>query len=195
MKIRRICYMVLLAVLVAAVFPTVSAYMVKRTTVVNNQLIAAVVSCEVDETFDNSDPNTASVKSSVKVQNTGNVDAYVRLRILVHMEDSKGNIVAKEVPPVSITYNSSDWVFDAKENTYYCKQPVKAGLYSPEFLTNSIVLSAQTVTDASSVVYTYYPVVEIISEAIQSLPVEAVEKSWGVNVSNGLIISVKTDPN
>ena len=59
-----------------------------------------------------------------------------------------------------------------------------------------ITLMQQTETDGIGVTYTYNQVVEIFAEAIQSLPEEAVEKSWNdVEVSDDRSLKLKTTQN
>lgn len=194
MKSIRILYVVLCVVLIAAVFPTVSAYMLKRTSVVNNELVPANVTCQLHEKFEEK-----VKKTSIRVENTGNIEAYIRLRVLSYWQDSKGNAVAIDRDPPSITPDSSMWIEDTTGNdtvnTFYCKVPIAAGSKTPELLRNGTFIMLETMkkTDDFGVEYVYYQVVEIIAEAIQSKPASAVEESWNVTLDDdGYITGVNT---
>lgn len=183
MKSIRIFYIVLCVIILVTVSPTVSAYMLKRTSVVNNEFVPAYVTCQLHEVFEN------NAKTSIQVENTGNIEAYIRLRVLSYWQDSKGNAVAIDRDPPSITPDSSTWIEDTTGsrdtvNTFYCKVPIAAGDKTPELLSSgtSITLETMTKTDDSGVVYVYNQVVEIIAEAIQSKPTSAVEDSWKVTI-------------
>ena len=50
---------------------SVMAYMFKRSEILDNQFVPASVQCAVTEVFEN------DTKTSVKVQNTGDIEAYM----------------------------------------------------------------------------------------------------------------------
>ena len=78
--------------LVAAVLTTaVNAFMINRSQTFYNKFVPASVKCEIEEQF--SDSTVTSTKTSIQVKNTGNTDAYIRVRLVIHWEDSKGNVV------------------------------------------------------------------------------------------------------
>ena len=91
MKKRRIILSILVASLVVSLLicGTVLAYMFRQTEYKDNEFVPANVSCEVVEAFD------GVQKTSVQVQNTGNIDAFLRVRFVSYWVDADGNIVAK----------------------------------------------------------------------------------------------------
>lgn len=184
MKQKIVFYALLLAMIVAVLFPTVSAYMVKQTKKIQNVIEPGQVICKVNEDYD------GTKKTSVTVTNTSNIEAYIRVRIVSYWQDSKGNTVAKtsEMPAFSV---SNDWIADVNNHTYYCKKPIAVGAETPQLLENgsSITLKKDTLTH-NEVVYEYNQVVEIIAEAIQSKPESVVETYWKVTVTDGEITSV-----
>ena len=108
----------MIALAIAAVVVSVSsvvAYMVKRTQQLDNQFIPAQVQCTVKEEFE------SDIKTSVKVQNTGNIEAYVRLRIVTYWQDSKGNTVGLTAPEIKFggdwKYDTDNWIYDETEKT------------------------------------------------------------------------------
>ena len=155
-------------------FGTVLAYMFRQTEYLDNEFTPANVSCSVVEEFD------GVQKASIRVQNTGNIDAYLRVRLVSYWVDADGNIVAKpsELPEIT---PASGWIKGAN-NTYYYRTPVAPSNLSETLLSAPIILEK----DENG----YLQVVEVFAEAIQSKPLGAVTDSWGVNIdSNGNIVS------
>lgn len=69
--------------------------MYHKTEMITNEFGRAIVACEVVESF-----NTSSgVKSSIKVKNTGNIDAYLRVSLVSWWEDVNGNAEAIQSAP------------------------------------------------------------------------------------------------
>ncbi len=185
MKHRRFLWMILLALVLAAMLiPAVYAYMVHRSQTVANVFIPAEVTCDIEETFDGKN------KTAIAVRNTGNIDAYIRLRLVFHWEDSKGNVVAWDMDPPAFTCDTANWK-QIDGYTYCYKVPVAPGMTTGNLLTSTITMEKISVEEKistnESVFYEYYPVLEVIAEAIQSIPEEAVEASWNVTITNGLI--------
>lgn len=161
-------------VIALTVCGTVFAYMFKQTDYEDNQFTPAVVSCRVEETFD------GTKKTSIKVENTGNIDAYLRVRLVSYWVDTNGNVVAK---PSSIPeINLEDGWIKGPNNTYYYQSSVAPNNLTGELLSSSISLEK----DANG----YLQVVEVFAEAIQSNPKDAVTSSWDVLLDqNGYIVS------
>ena len=199
MKQKRFLRVILVLTVIAMLTTSVYAYMVHKSKTIANVFKPAEVTCEISENFD------GSTKSSVKVENTGNVDAYIRIRLVIHWEDSKGNAVAWDIDKIpsnakpdqedispDIEYNKDAWIKDSVDGyTYYCKTPVSPDSFTPEFLVldEPITLTPRYIEE-SGVKYWYYPVVEILAEAIQSEPDSAVTSSWGVTIENNKIKAV-----
>ena len=180
---KRIILVVLLSLI--ALFSTigsVGAYMRKQTEVVENVLVPAEVSCEIVETFrDNK-------KSEILIENTGDIEVYLRLHIVTYWLDSNGDILYKPSPvlntDIDIVYDKTCWLKSG--DTYYYMFPVPpgdTGNRTMNLLKDDIVLNFDD-DDGSK------QVVEIFAEAIQSKPEEAVENSWKVTVTDGNITSV-----
>lgn len=175
MKKSRILLIILIASLVVSLIlcGTVLAYMFKQTEYKNNEFIPANVSCKVVEEFD------GKQKTSIKVQNTGNIDAYLRVRFVSYWVDSDGNVVAKpsSMPEINM---AAGWL-KGENNTYYYKTPVSPTNQTESLLTSPITLQK----DADG----YMQVIDVFAEAIQSKPHNAVSDSWGVVIdSNGHIV-------
>lgn len=176
MKNQKILPIILIAVLTVslALCGTVLAYMFSQTEYKDNEFTPANVSCSVVEEFD------GVQKTSIKVKNTGNIDAYLRVRLVSYWVNADGDIVAKpsKLPEITLT---SGWIKSAN-NTYYYRTPV-----APSNLTDTL-LSAPIILEKDE--DGHLQVIEVFAEAIQSKPLSAVTNSWGVNIdSNGNIIS------
>ena len=180
--IRLLILIVGLTVVIASISVSV-AYMLTRSDILTNIFVPAKVSCEVVE------EGTGTSQTSVKVQNTGDTDVYVRVRVVTYWEDSKGNPVALTSPengfgttPATWKYNESDWIYDKENQTFYYKASVKAGQTTDELLTGAIQLEVKEEDHDGNVKFTYHQVVEFIAEVIQSSPDDAVKEAWGVTL-------------
>lgn len=184
-KVLTILIITIAAVVALISISVVVAYMFKQSPEFNNEFVPAVVDCKVVETF------VESKKTSVKVENTGNIRSYIRLRVVTYWQDSKGNPVARTSPEIEFgtqwKYDESEWIYDEENKTFYHKAPVDAGKETSELLAlgsdfSGIQLSP-VVEEVSGVNYTYHPVIVFIAEAIQSEPGSAVKK-WDVTVDS-----------
>ena len=142
------------------------AFLVAQSEPVQNNFTYAHVSCTIDEKFEN------GVKSDVQIQNTGDIPAYIRARIVVTWKDVNGN-VSSTVPvkdsDYTITFNETDW---KQEGDYwYCKTAVDAKDFTPVLITK-----CEKTGDALD---DYDLSVEILADAIQSEPASAVMEAWG----------------
>lgn len=173
---RRFVPAVLLCVLAAVVIcGTVYAYMFHRTGEEGTTFTPATVSCKVAEEFNGTE------KSSITVQNTSNIPAYLRVRLVTYWVNGEGEVAAKSSPELSIEYDSTKWIKDGDSDTFYCKTPVAPDApnnVTPELLTLPIEL---TVEDG------FKQVVDVFAEAIQAEPAKAVKDSWKVTLSGTTI--------
>lgn len=164
--------MAVLLLLGAAVGSTV-AFLIDKTEPVKNAFEYAKVSCEVTEKFDQ------NKKEDVKVKNTGTIDAYIRATYVVNWVDEQGNIAA--AVPEGYSYNvtenpDSKWT-KGSDGYFYYTSPVAPG--------NSTEGSLLTCTVTYPVNPEYTLSVEILAEAIQSTPANAVQEAWGVTPTSG----------
>ena len=168
---------IVLAVVLVLLCGTSVALMFRQTSLMTNAFETAIVDCVVYEETD-SGSVAAMKKSSIKVRNTGNIPAYIRLRFVSYWVDADGNIVGKASEMPDIPFDENAWF--EKNGMYYCRTPIDPDAFTPELLqdTKNIVLRADEETG-------YRQVVEVFADAIQSEPDIAVIGSWRVNVSDG----------
>jgi len=142
-----------------------------------NEFASSYVTSEVVEEFDN------KVKSNVRIQNTGDIAAYIRAAIIVTWKDKNGNVYPQM--PVAgtdytIVFSDSRWDRETTDGYYYYTEPVDSKGYTEVLIEEVKPVDSKTPEG-------YWLSVEILGDAIQSLPTKAVESSWGVTVTNGHI--------
>lgn len=142
-----------------------------------NEFASSYVTSEVVEEFDN------KVKSNVKIQNTGDIAAYIRAAVIVTWEDEDKNVYP-QMPVAGVDYtielSDNSWDIETSDGYYYYTKPVASKDYT-EVLINEVKPVDSKTPEG------YKLSVEILGDAIQSLPTKAVESSWGVTVTNGQI--------
>ncbi|MGN1413011.1 MAG: hypothetical protein ACI4WY_02075 [Anaerovoracaceae bacterium] len=166
-------------VLILGVVGGTTAYLVATSEPAENTFQYDTVSCSITE-----DPFTdysSTVKSNVKVQNTGTTPAYIRAAIVVTWQDRNGNVAP--VAPAATDYTISfgeGWEKSNSDGYYYYPSAVASG----EQTTN--LIDRCTPLTAGPDGYTLH--VEILADAIQSSPAAAAAEAWGVTVAeNGTI--------
>ena len=160
-------------VLLLAVAGGTLAWLAAQTDGVINTFDPAHVSCAVTEDFD------GTIKRSVNVTNTGDIDAYIRVKLVTYRVNEQGQHIGgtATIPPFA---PGANWGED--DGYYYYTRPVVPGQTPETNLIDTITLSSPY-TDADG----GKQVIEIIAEAIQSVPEEAVKDAWGVTVNNGTL--------
>lgn len=168
------------------------AYLFTSTEPVTNTFTPVTADIEIDEEFN------GTVKENVKVTNSGDVEAYVRAKVVINWMDADNNVLAEK--PADATYQI-DWAYDGKNidnqedvseneskwcehnDLYYYTLPIK-----PDESTGNLI---DKVTVSYPPGSTYKLHVEILSQAVQAEPKTAVEELWGVSISED---SVKDAP-
>ena len=166
--------MAVLLLLGAAVGSTV-AFLITNTGPVENKFAYASVSCEVKEDFN------GNTKENVQITNTGSTDAYIRATYVVNWVDAQGNIASSD--PVGYKYTltanlNNSWT-KGSDGYFYYTSPI-----APGDSTQGSLLTC-TVKYPNNPEYTLS--VEILAEAIQSTPDNAVQEAWGVSISQGSV--------
>ena len=140
------------------------AWLVDSTPAITNTMIPGEVPISIQETVEN------NIKSSVKIKNDGNIDAYIRVAVVANCVDESGNIIAGTVPEIAVT---ADW--QQIDGYYYYKGTVAPKAMTPELLAEPISLDGYEVN--------------ILAESIQVLGGYNNQKpetyAWGVTYTNG----------
>ena len=150
-------------------------YLVSKTEAVTNTFEPATVTCEVQEDFN------GTVKKDVTVRNTSNIDAYLRVKLVTYRVNADGQRIGGTATIPSFTLGEG-WF--EKDGFYYYNKPVAPGEIPHvgndiKYLTGSgsITLVGEY-QDADG----GKQVIEVIAEAIQSVPTTVVAEKWGVTV-------------
>lgn len=176
MKTKKPVALVAILVLLCCTVAGTLAYLVTSTDPVTNTFTPAHVSTAVDETFKN------GVKSDVKIQNTGNIDAYIRVAVIVNWADANGNVYGGGTPAASteevtgdytISYNTDGSWKQIGDYWYYTK-PVAADSLTEKALIESCAPVAGRAPEG------YDLQVTILADGIQSEPSNAVTEAWKV---------------
>lgn len=141
------------------------AFLVAQSEPVQNNFTYAHVRCTIDEKFEN------GVKSDVKIQNTGDIPAYIRARIVVTWKDASGNVSAVPVKDSDYTMTMGTGWTKGTDGYWYCNTAVDAGGETPVLITKC--------EKKGNAPKDYNLSVEILADAIQSEPASAVTEAWG----------------
>ena len=137
-----------------------------------NTFEPARVTSQVEEKTDN------GIKSEVKIKNTSNIDAYIRATVVINWVDKQGNVAAQK--PVAgkdytiIFPEKTKW-FTGPGGYYYFPTPVAS-----KASTDVLIDKCTAVADKAPEGYSLS--VEIIADAIQSVPTHVVVDSWKVKL-------------
>lgn len=145
------------------------AFLVAQSEPVQNNFTYAHVSCTIHEKFEN------GVKSDVKIQNTGDIPAYIRARIVVTWKDASGNVSAVPVKDTDYTMTMGTGWTKGTDDYWYCKTAVAVDRETP-----TLIMECKKTADAKAP-EGYNLSVEILADAIQSEPANAVKEAWGEN--------------
>ena len=170
----------LAAILLVGVAGTL-ALLITQSGPVKNTFVPGNVAVAVQETF----TQGGTEKTDVKIQNTGNVDAYIRVAIIPTWEDDEGNPVgvSASLDDLNITWGSSDKWKKADDGFWYYTSPVPAG-----DSTENLIASATVKTDSAGYNAGYKMNLQILAQGIQADGVDSndetpVEQAWGANAA------------
>ena len=183
---RSFVVLAALLVLVLGIVGTTLAWLTDTTEDQTNTFEYAKVSCQVLEDVNSNETR----KSNVRIQNTGNTDAYIRATYVVTYRDDTESILYEPLDrnwnvDLSNKINTESWV-QGKDGYWYCKTPVAPGAETPALFKAPIDGNGSFLDDGRSKeqAITY---VEILATAIQSQPVKAMGEAWGYTMNNGTL--------
>ena len=159
------------------------AYLSTQTNDVVNTFTPSHVDCKVEEVFEN------NVKSAIKVQNTSDIDAFIRVKLISYRVNDEG----KQIGGLAVIddFNLGVGWFEY-DGFYYHKALVAANDSNPDTyddMTMNLLTDDTSISLKSYEVTTEDPdggkqVIEVMAEAIQSKPNAAVEQAWKVTVDD-----------
>lgn len=136
---------------------------------ITNTFTPSKVTCEVTESFD------GETKSNVNVTNTGDTDAYIRVKLVTYRTNDKGYHIGGTASLPTFTLGAN-WVW--YDGYYYYTRPVAPGEKPEANLTDSMTLTG-SYTDADG----GKQAIDVMAEAIQSVPGDAVKAAWGFSIN------------
>ena len=150
------------------------AFLTTHTPEVVNTFTPAQVKPEVEEKFD------GTVKSSITVQNTGDIDAYIRVKLVTYRVNNDGDHIGgtATIPEFEL---GDGW--KPYGEYYYYTRPVAAKESTGNLIASGSSIKLQTYDDADG----GKQAIDVMAEAIQSTPASAVTSAWNVQVVNGTI--------
>ena len=133
-----------------------------------------------------------NVKSDVKAKNTGTAPAYIRAAVDIYWQDGNGARLWEEpqadkdykiawsdsLGDASNANSASSWV-KASDGFYYWTSPVAPGEETNVLITSVKELKA---TEGRNLV------VDVSTQAVQSVPDNAVREAWSCAVQDGVLI-------
>lgn len=150
------------------------ALLLDRDVPITNTFTEAQVSCHVTEDFD------GTTKTSVNVVNDSNITAYLRVKLVTYRVNDAGQHIGGTATIPAFTPGNG-WF--EQDGYYYYSQLVAAGASPANNLINSIELN-DSYSDADG----GKQVIEVMAEAIQSVPTSVVAEKWDVTVdANGTL--------
>jgi len=180
---KSIALLASLAVMLTVTVGGTLAYLIAQSETVTNSFDPANVSCVVEADATN---KTFSVK------NTSDIDAYLRAAIVVNWADASGDNVYGIAPVENSDYtlavDTENWV-EGNDGYWYYKTkvaPFEKSADVVEFITSYGKQNGVTAPEGYSLQ------VEVLAQAIQALPDEAVEETWSndkvtVDANNGTL--------
>lgn len=159
------------------------AYLADRTAEKKNEFTYGRVTSSVNETFEEEfgDP----VKRNVSLRNTGNTPAYLRALLVVTWKDENG-VVFSTLPVEDEDYEidmtlAKHWILkDEGFGSYiYYRYPVDPGESTPELIDMVRQNTHATAPENGKYKLSF----EIVVDAVQAYPADAVKEAWNVDVN------------
>ncbi|MCR4963932.1 MAG: hypothetical protein K6B40_08710 [Firmicutes bacterium] len=155
-KKKAVTLLLAAALLLTAAAGGTLAFLSVHTETITNTFTPAAVDCAIDETVAN------GIKSSVRIQNTGDIDAYIRVAAVGNTVDESGNVTGEF--DLSPYLAAAAWV-EGSDGYYYYPVQIAPNGFTTELLKQSIPLEGVMVT--------------ILSEAIQANGMPGVTTAQG----------------
>lgn len=149
------------------------AWLSTKSAPITNTFLPSKVACQVQEEFN----STTGVKTNVNVENTGDTQAFIRVKLVTYRTNDQGQHIGGTASLPTFTLGAN-WV--SYDGYYYYTLPVAPGERPETNLTDSMTLTGSYPdTDGG------HQAVDVMAEAIQSVPEDAVQAAWGEGFSIG----------
>lgn len=173
-KHRSLALILAICILSVTVIGGSIAYLTAKSGEVKNTFTPGNVDITVVEGFD------GEIKKNVNVVNEGNIDAYVRVKLVTYRVNADGNRIGGTATIPEFT-PGTNWV--AYGGYYYYTLPVAPGAKPATDLIGDDGIELKEYDDADG----GKQVIEVMAEAIQSTPDRAVGEAWGVKIAENSV--------
>lgn len=168
---RSLVLVVSVLVLLLAVAGGTLAWLTAQTDGVVNTFTPAQVSCVVTENFN------GTTKSNVNVTNTSDIPAYIRIKLVTYrVNEDRQHIGGTATIP---TFTPGEGWVKYGEYYYYTLPVAASGTPNSPLIDETGIKLTGSYDDADG----GKQVIEVMAEAIQSVPDTAVKDAWGVTIS------------
>lgn len=168
---RMTALTVALALILTVAIGGTIAWLVTKSNSITNTFQPSQVTCEVKEDFN----KDTGVKENITVQNTGDIDAFIRVKLVTYRTNDQGQHIGGTATLPNFTLGEN-WV--EYGGYYYYTKPVAPGDTPAANLADSMTLT-EAYNDADG----GHQAIDVMAEAIQSVPEAAVKAAWGTNFS------------
>ncbi|MGN0770222.1 MAG: hypothetical protein ACI4N0_05855 [Christensenellales bacterium] len=177
-KIRTGALILSTLLLVVLAIGSTVAWLSTKGEPITNTFTPSHVDCTVGEEFD------GTTKKKVNVTNTGDIDAYIRVKLVTYRMNEKGQHIGgiASLPSFDLGTN---WV--KYDDYYYYTLPVTAGEQPATNLTDSMTLTG-SYNDADG----GKQAIDVMAEAIQAQGTDSngatpTQLAWGVTINSGSV--------
>ena len=161
-----ICFALILLVTVGGTF----AVLKNVGSSVTNRFIPGKVSTEVNETL------SGKEKSDIKIKNTGNTSAYIRVAVVQNWVDGGGNVVPGTLPALPAALGDN-WELNTSDGFYYYKNAVDPN-------GETTVLFRSAITEPADGPSGAHLQVSVLADGIQSQGTgKGYKECWGVDLN------------
>lgn len=175
-KSRLVLLIASLSLLLMLAVGATLALLFDKTESITNTFTPTEVGGKITEEFED------NVKNNVKVENAGDIDAYIRAYVVVTWQNDAGEVYPTapvEGTDYTVTWKKDDW-FKHTDGFYYYTKKVASKASTGILLTDCKPVEGKAPEG-------YHLVVEILSSAIQADPEDAIHEAWGVDIKDGTV--------
>lgn len=172
-RVKTLALFLGLTLLLAAAVGTTVAYLVTSTPSLVNVFLGSKADCGIVEKFD------GEKKTDVSIKNTGDVESYIRVALVISWVTGDGRTVHAQKPIEDTDYtmtfpSKTDWEYCETDGFWYYKKPVVAGE-----TTGILIQECAALKEGPE---GYWLSVEILASSIQASPETAVTTKWSSGV-------------
>lgn len=175
-KLKILISFLLILILGVSVCPKSIAYLSwTNEEILENIFKISKPNIEVEEKFD------FEHKKDIKVKNTGNTDVYVRVALSSFLTDE--NCDEENCTRYPLNRRVTDFNLDSNwlkiDDYYYYRKVLAEGDITTDLLNGGSIDNIKV--DGKKLQ------VDVVSQSLQATPVDAVEKNWGIKISQGIV--------